>query len=281
MSQQFGCIFVTILSPYLLSLLGWRFIFFVPGVMALLLSLFLFNRLRDTPESLNLPSVEKMTGYASVAESDKKWEKDEEKLTFLETLKMALGNKFVWYVSFANFFLYICRMTIFYWGPTFLLESKGSTMTGASIQMVAYDLAGMFGGVAAGYISDKVFNGRRGPVSVSLTILLALMICGLWASSGESQIVNFACMMSIGFLVTGPQILVGVAAAGFASKKAAATASGFTGTIGAAGSALAGWGVGHIADNYGWNAVFLTTVIAALAGSFFFMLTWNERPESN
>lgn len=277
MSQQLGCVAITMCAPLLLIHFGWRFIFFVPGAVSIIMAFFLFNRLRDTPESLKLPSVEKMTGLASAAESSKKWENDEERLTYLETLKMALSNKFVWYVGLANFFIYICRMTIFYWGPTFLLESKGSSMVGASFQMVAYDVAGMFGGVCAGFISDKVFKGRRGPVSTLLAVLMSCVICVLWISPRDSQILSSCCMVFIGFLVTGPQILVGVAAADFASKKAAATASGFTGTLGYAGTALAGWGVGFIADNFGWNAVFVSTVVAGLFSALFFALTWNSR----
>jgi sugar phosphate permease len=280
-SQQLGCIVTTILSPFLLIHFGWRYIFFVPGVVALGMSLFLFNRLRDTPESLKLPSVEDMTGLASAAESRKKNDEPEKKkLSYVETLKMALNNRFVWYVCFANFFTYVCKMTLFYWGPTLLLESKESSLTGASLQMVAYDIAGIFGGICAGYVSDKIFRGRRGPVSTLLTILSSIVICFLWQAPKDAGVINFICMILIGFLMAGPQILVGVAAADFASKKAAATASGFTGTFGYIGAALAGAGIGWIADNYGWNAVFLTTIISGLLSSLFFSLTWNGKSKA-
>lgn len=276
-SQQIGCATVAFIAPFLLVHFGWRYIFFIPGIIALGLAAFLFNRLRDTPESLKLPSVEKMTGFASAAESSRKWENEEVKLTYRETLKMALSNKLVWYVGLANFFVYICRMTVFYWGPAFLLESKGSSVTGVGMQMAMFDIAGMFGGVCAGLLSDKAFKGRRGPVSAICMFILSFMVCGLWLSSSESHIFSSLCMMCIGFLVTGPQILVGVAASDFASKQAAATASGFTGTLGYAGTALAGWGVGYIADNYGWNSVFLCTIFAGILSSLLFAMTWNAK----
>lgn len=278
-SQQIGSASVAILAPILLVHFGWRYIFFIPGIIALGLAAFLFNRLRDTPESLKLPSVEKMTGFASAAESSKKWENEEVNLTYLETLKMALSNKFVWCVGFANFFVYICRMTIFYWGPTLLLESKGSSLTGAGMQMAVFDIAGMFGGIVAGLASDKIFKGRRGPVSALGTLLLAFTVCCLWMTPAESHVVSTICMILIGFLVTGPQILVGVAASDFTSKKAAGTASGFTGTLGYAGTALAGWGIGYVADHLGWNSVFICAIISALCSSFLFSLTWNIKPK--
>ena len=195
----------------------------------------------------------------------------------METLKIGLANKKVWCVGMANFFVYVCRMTFFYWGPTFLLESKGSSVTGAGIQMAMYDIAGMFGGIFAGYLSDKAFKGRRGPVGVLFMLALACMISCLWLSGKESHVISAMCMVMIGFLVTGPQILVGVAASDFASKKAAATASGFTGTLGYAGSSLVGFGVGFVADHYGWGTVFASTIISAIISAIFFAFTWNAK----
>ena len=276
-SHQFGSALIVSVSPYILMNFGWRYAFFIPGVVAIIISCFIFNRLRNTPESMNLPSVEKITGIASVAESDKWKSDDDTQLSYKETLKLALGNKLVWYVGMANFFVYICRMTFLNWGPTLLLESKGSSLTGAGFQMVAFDIASMCGGLCAGYISDKIFKGRRGPVSATCMIILGTFVSILWLIPQSSHIVSSVCMLGIGFLISGPQILIGVAAADFASKRAAATASGFTGTLGYAGTAFAGFGTGWLADNYGWNAVFITTIVSAIFASVCLSLTWNKR----
>ena len=276
-SHQFGSALIVSTAPYILMHFGWRYVFFIPGIFAILVAGFVFNRLRNTPESLNLPSVEKMTGIASVAQSEK-WKTEEEvHLSYKETLKMALGNKLVWYVGLANLFVYICRMTFLNWGPTLLLESKGSSLAGAGFQMVAFDIASMFGGLCAGYISDKVFKGRRGPVSSMCMIILGILVSILWIVPKDSHIVSSICMLGIGFLISGPQILIGVAAADFASKRAAATASGFTGTLGYAGTAIAGFGTGWLADNCGWNHVFIATMISAGCAAICLALTWNKR----
>ncbi len=276
-SHQIGSALIVLAAPFILLHFGWRYVFFIPAVFAIFLAGFIFNRLRNTPESLNLPSVEKITGLASVAESEK-WKVEEDiKLTYIETLKLALGNRLVWYVGLANLFVYICRMTFLNWGPTLLLESKGSSLTGAGLQMVAFDIASMIGGLCAGYLSDKVFNGRRGPVSALCMIILVILVSVLWLAPKDSHLTNSICMLCIGFLISGPQILIGVAAADFASKKAAATASGFTGTLGYAGTAIAGFGTGFLADNYGWGSVFVATMFSAAAAALFLALTWNKR----
>jgi sugar phosphate permease len=84
-------------------------------------------------------------------------------------------------------------------------------------------------------------------------------------------------MTSVGFLVYGPQVLVGVAAADFASKRAVGMAVGLTGTFGYIGSAISGVCIGWIADNYGWDGGFIFFIISAMLACVCFALTWNGK----
>ena len=108
-------------------------------------------------------------------------------------------------------------------------------------------------------------------------IVLSLSVVLLWKAPVDQKWQHFLGMMLIGFLVTGPQILVGVAAADFASKKAAGAASGLTGTVGYLGAAVTGVGVGLLVDHSGWDTAFAAVTICSLLSAFFFALTWNHR----
>lgn len=270
-SQQIGGALIVIISPYIMAAYGWRSVFFIPGAFCALFALFLLNRLRDTPESLGLPAIEAHHGLIEAHEVD------DSKLTTKEIFQQVVGNKLVWYVCFANFFVYIVRMFVITWAPTFLSEFKGSSLKLAGWQTAMFEITGIFGGIIAGYLSDKLFEGRRGRVGFIFMISLSVSILMLWKSPIDQKWQHFLGMMLIGFLVTGPQILVGVAAADFASKKAAGAASGLTGTVGYLGTAVAGVGVGLIVDNYGWDSAFAAIAICAVLSSFFFALTWNHR----
>ncbi|MES2607942.1 MAG: MFS transporter [Pseudomonadota bacterium] len=271
-SQQIGCCIVLVSAGFIIEQYGWRYMFYIPAVVCVFLAVFLFNRLRDTPESLGLPSIEEHHGLVS------NQNENEEKMSLREILlTRVLNNKLVWYVCMANFFVYVVRMTVFTWAPTFLSEFKGSTITTAGFQTAVYDFAGIFGGLLAGYLSDKVFKGHRGRVGAIFMILLVGCIFALWKSPAGSTALHFLIMVFVGFLITGPQILVGVAASDFASKKAAGTASGLTGTFGYIGTGVAGVGIGAIVDNFGWDWAFIMITISALLGAFFFALTWNHR----
>lgn len=270
-SQQIGGAAVLIISPYIMAVYGWRYVFYVPAVLCIGFAFFLLNRLRDTPESLGLPAIEAHHGLVEAHEVD------DNKLSTKEIFYQVTRNKLVWYMCGANFFVYIVRMFMFNWAPTFLSEFKGSSLKLAGWQAAMFDISAMFGGLIAGYLSDKVFEGRRGRVGLLYMVVLAISVLFLWKAPIDQKWQHFLGMMLIGFLVTGPQILVGVAAADFASKKAAGAASGLTGTVGYFGTAVSGVGVGIVVDYSGWDAAFAAVTVCALLSAFFFSLTWNHR----
>jgi phosphoglycerate transporter family protein len=274
-SHQIGGAAIFVLAGFLIEHYGWRSAFVVPGIICVGASVFLFNRLRDTPASVGLPSIEQFVGGA-----DNEGSQDDD-LSFRQILfEKVLTNKLVWYVSIANFFLYIVRMGVFNWAPTFLKEAKGSALNLAGWQSAGFEVAGLFGGICAGWLSDRVFKGQRGPVSTIYMVALVLFLIYLWLIPAGSHVANSFALVCVGFFVYGPQVLVGVAAADYASKKAAGAATGMTGTFGYIGGAVSGVGVGYVVDHFGWEAGLLFFVGSAIMGVVFFWLTWHQKPNA-
>ncbi len=143
-SHQIGAAMVVIISPYIMAAYGWRYVFFIPGIFCACVALFLLNRLRDTPESLGLLAIEAHHGLVEAHEID------DSKLTTREIFYQVIRNKLVWYMCGANFFVYIVRMFVMTWAPTFLSEFKGSSLKLAGWQTAMFDITGMFGGLIAG-----------------------------------------------------------------------------------------------------------------------------------
>jgi sugar phosphate permease len=108
---------------------------------------------------------------------------------------------------------------------------------------------------------------------------LLLFVFGLWFIPAGHAWLDAAALMGVGFLVYGPQMLVSVAAADYASRKAAATATGMTGLFGYLGSAVCGVGVGLVVDRWGWNGGFVMFVTAAACGLILFLIAlwWTRR----
>ncbi|HUX79027.1 MAG TPA: MFS transporter, partial [Alphaproteobacteria bacterium] len=272
-SHQIGAVAIFGLGGFLIEHFGWRYAFIVPAFVSMGLAFFLFNRLRDTPQKVGLPPVEEYKGDVNHVSH-----LYEERITLKEVLTTVLANKLVWFMAIANMCLYIPRMGIFFWAPTFLKEYKGVTLIIAGMQLVSFEIACLIGGITAGWISDRFFAGRRGPIATVFLIGLAITLFIFWKIPPGYPLLDALVLMIAGFLLNGPQVLNGVATADFASKRAVGVATGITGVCAYAGSALAsGAGFGKLVEVYGWEGGFLLFILASLVGAFFFALTWNNR----
>lgn len=268
-SNQIGGALAMISCGYLNDKFGWRAAFFVPGVVACFVSLFLYNRLRNSPKEVGLSTVEEYKEYSPESISDY------EKLPTPQILKIVFCNKLIWYVCLANMFVYIIRLGVIYWAPTFLKDLRGISLLNAGLQIGLYEMVSIPGALIAGFLSDKLFQGRRGPVSTTCMILLSLLLVLFWKLPVQNELLSIAILSLVGFFVSGPQLLVGIAAADFSTRQAVGTANGLSGLFGYLGAAIAGVCVGWISDNYGWGGVFLFFSISALLGGGLFSLTWN------
>ncbi|MFK7973331.1 MAG: MFS transporter [Rickettsiaceae bacterium] len=270
-SHQVGGAMTLILSGYLVTSFGWRYAFFVPALVAVIISVVLFNRLRQSPKELGFPLVEAYKGDEQFIEDT-----SNDHLSTLQIFCQVFANKNMWLIGLANMCVYIVRIGIIFWAPLFLKEFKNMSLTNAGWQVAAYELVGLVGGIAAGWCSDRIFKGQRGPVGTIFMIILAICLFLFWQIPAEYNRIGLIALILVGFFVYGPQILIGVASADFTSKKAIGTANGFVGTMGYIGSALSGMCVGALIDYIGWNGAFLFFIFAALLGSYLFYLTWHK-----
>jgi len=72
----------------------------------------------------------------------------------------------------------------------------------------------------------------------------------------SNQYIYLASLFALGFLVFGPQLLIGVAAVGFVPKKAIGAADGIKGTFAyLIGDSFAKLGLGMIADGRRYSAL--------------------------
>ena len=82
----------------------------------------------------------------------------------------------------------------------------------------------------------------------------------------------FICLSS--FFIYGPQALLGTSASQQATKHACATANGILGIFGYASTAISGVTFGYLAEHFGWDSVFLVSVIIGLVGAAVVAFMW-------
>lgn len=271
-SHQVGAVTISLLAPLIISQYGWRYAFFIPALVAIGFAGFIFDRVRDTPKDVGLPPVEEYKGDVSRLDP-----REHERITLTEVWSQVIKNRLVWYVGLGNMCLYIPRLGIMIWAPTFLREVKGVSLMVAGGQAAGFEAAGLIGGLAAGWLSDKVFKGRRGPVAALFMVMTSVALFFEWMIPAGYPWLDTIVLIAAGFFVYGPQVLAGLAATDFASKRATGVATGMIGTLAYVGSSVSGVGVGYMVDHYGWGGGFALFVIAGLVGAFFFALTWRHR----
>jgi sugar phosphate permease len=83
-------------------------------------------------------------------------------------------------------------------------------------------------------------------------------------------------LVALGFLVYGPQMLVAVAAADYATKVAASSAVGLTGLFGYIGASVCGVSTGVLVDRFGWNAAIAFYAGSSVVGTLLLATTWRR-----
>lgn len=266
-SHSIGAGVVVILCGYVVHW-GWEWCFYVPSAIALCGALFLWFALPDTPTSVGLPEIEFGTKKTDHNED----KNSKEYKAFVN--KMVFRNPNIWLISIANFFVYTVRYAVLDWGPTLLKEWKHISISSAGWIVAGFEIAGIAGMLTAGYVTDKYFGGRSTRVCLICMALATLFISIFWLLPSPTMMVATLILMAAGFCIYGPQALIGIAAANLATKRAAATAGGFTGLFGYASTIVSGWGLGLLADTYGWSYAFGALTSMGVMGTIVFLLAW-------
>ena len=243
-----------------------------PACISIFIALMAYLLIRDTPQSCGLPSIEKWRNDYAKTYS----EKAEEVLSTSEIFKTVLNNRFLWYIAFANAFVYMVRYGCLDWAPTILTE-RGIDLKNAGWAYFAYEMAAIPGTLICGWLSDKVFHGRRALPTILFMVVVAVFIFIYWQFLDNIDVV-LVCLIAIGFFIYGPVMLIGVQALDLAPKNAAGTAAGLTGFMGyVLGTALlANIVIGYVAEHAGWNWTFVLLIGACVLSIVFMALTYKE-----
>jgi OPA family glycerol-3-phosphate transporter-like MFS transporter len=254
---------------------GWQSAFYVPGIIAVLAAVYLFWRMRDTPQSVGLPPVEE---YKNDWPPEEK-EAHERELSFKEMfLKYILPNKMLWVLALANVFVYIARYSMVDWGPTYLKEVKGASITAGGFSTTVIEFCGAAGMLTMGWLSDKL-GGRRARVSVMAMIPLVLAFCAVLIVPAEMLWLDVALFGVIGFCVYVPVMFSGVMSLDLTSKKAVGTAAGFVGFFGYVGRVIESKALGWLAQHYSWNAALWFILGCTAMAMLLLAFLWNVRPK--
>jgi OPA family glycerol-3-phosphate transporter-like MFS transporter len=251
---------------------SWQSKFYFPGMVAIGVAIISYLCIRDTPKSCGLPSIEAYKNDFETPYQNRIEVKESTKEIFF---KYIVYNKLLWYISFANAFVYLVRYGVLDWSPTYLSEVKGYSIAESGWAYFAYEYAGIPGTLLCGWLSDKVFNGKRAVATMLYMLFVLIAVLIYWKNPAGNPLVDQVALITIGFFIYGPVMLIGVFALDLVPKNAAGSAAGFTGIFGYLGGAVfANIALGYIVDHFGWSGGFSMLALACLMAIFLTIPIW-------
>jgi sugar phosphate permease len=164
-----------------------------------------------------------------------------------------------------------------FWLPLYLVQRLQYSPEWAGYTSSLFELVGFSGGLIAGYISDRLLNGRRYPVGASMLFALAgwLVIHPVIGRLGPAAM---ALSISIlGILVYGPDLLMsGPASVDAVPAGHAARAAGIVNGIGSLGQLISAYVVATVVSRFGWDQLFTFFLICSVAAGLLLTLRWNK-----
>jgi MFS transporter, OPA family, glycerol-3-phosphate transporter len=291
-----GYFLAVTLGGLIVARLGWMMIFFIPSAIIATMGLLDLFLVRNRPSHAGFPDFD--TGDGSNAQSA-----EDAPLPLGDLMKRVFHNPVIVALLFAEFCTGFVRMGLMLYYTEYLLEVYHLSNKAALYAWVgvAFMLGGIFGGLLAGTMSDKLFQSRRPPVAFFFYLMQVVLLCLLGLTLGRGtfhgQIWAIVLLGLMGMFVFGVHgMLSGTASMDFGGRKAAATVAGALDGVQYVGAGLTGIGLGWILKTYGWDGVPLGLVKTAqhlpqhawvwvgciipfsLAGAFIMTTIWKAKP---
>lgn len=217
---------------------GWQWGFVGSSLAGVIGVVIIVCLLHDTPESKGLPPIGVLTGEETAEESH-------HHASTSELQRSAIRNPLVWVLALSSAFMYVSRYAINGWGVLFLQEAKGYSLAAATQVISVNALLGILGTVFSGWLSDRLFHGRRNVLAFGFGVLNTLALA-LFLYSGSGMFVNLLSMvffgMAIGVLIC---FLGGLMAIDIVPREATGAALGIVGMASYVGAGLqdiiSGW----------------------------------------
>lgn len=149
----------------------WSYAFYVPAACLFAIFLLLYFFHADRPQDVGLPSIDAYHGELAAGQEDDH-EAKPETTSWLELIRQPM----IGLLAFTYFLLKPTRYAILLWGPYYVtLKLQTGALFSATIAST-FAIAGIFGAIIAGTISDMVFKAKRMPFTVICLIVLSITL---------------------------------------------------------------------------------------------------------
>ncbi|HGU6070431.1 TPA: phosphoglycerate transporter PgtP [Klebsiella pneumoniae] len=230
--------------------------YIVPACVAVVFAISVLVLGKGSPREEGLPSLAEMMPEEKVVLKTKHGQKAPENMSAFQIFcTYVLRNKNAWYVSFVDVFVYMVRFGMISWLPIYLLTVKHFSKEQMSVAFLFFEWAAIPSTLLAGWLSDKLFKGRRMPLAIICMTLIFICLIGYWKSESLLMVTVFAAI--VGCLIYVPQFLSSVQTMEIVPSFAVGSAVGLRGFMSYIFGASLGTSLfGVMVDKMGWHGGF-------------------------
>lgn len=262
--------------------LHWRAFFAIPALALVGIGLLVSRGITERPQDRRLPAL--WDPLESGGENA-----DNTPIPLRKRLSALFTRPAFLATLGASFALTLLRECFQVWMPRYF-QDLGERVDLAVFKSAIFPLVGIAGTLSAGWLSDRVFGGRRGPIIAVYLLGLVTSLLGLaflprvsegWEGVTPSTLA-FGLVGLSGFCLLGPYSMVGggVLALDFGGRRTAATAAGLLDAVGYLGAALAGVGVARVVSASGWGTAFSILAIVAASTLVLTVPLWRHHKDA-
>ena len=270
---QLGSVLATSFAAYMLGQYGWIWSFYGASMVMLIIWVAVLYLHPNSPEDVGLKPLFDEDDEVVTKASEKTGEKANENglgwnrevvITVVTMGLIYFGIKFL-------------RYALWSWVPFLLNKNFNLAGDDAGYLSTVFDILGFAGVIFAGFVSDRMFKGKRSLLSFVMLFMMTLSFI-LMYTLGSANLMYFTISLGMaGFMLYGPDSLIsGVGAIDIGTKKGALVAAGIINGTGSIGpifqEEIIGWM--YVKYNHTLGPIFILLVIVASITAFITFILW-------
>ncbi|MCW2258276.1 ACS family glucarate transporter-like MFS transporter [Providencia alcalifaciens] len=277
--SYFGPVIAPTLTVFIMITLGWHAVFWIFGVVGIVIGALWYLVARNKPE--DHPNISQ-SEIAHIQEGRSFQESSVESVK--APWRIFMQDRAFWAIGIQYFFVGYMTTLFMIWLPTYLQEAQGFSLThmgiAASFPWLAICIAVLTAGTVSDWLLNKGYSQlvARGYVAIIGFILFIIGICG--AATTTSAIMSVAWLtLALGSL--GLPVVTSWAIAADKGKQYAGSVSSWMNLWGNLGGVISPILCGWLAQNFGWNVALLFNIVPVCLAIICWFFIQPDKPLSD
>lgn len=259
-AHTIGGALAALICAHLIYIYNWHYAIYFPSILSILFSFFVINCIKKAPNILNTSLL-----------NNKKLNKE----TIFLYFKEILTNKIIILFSITYFFTYLIKTAINDWIILFFIEQKIHTLTEASLCIFCFEIGGFIGILISGILTTTNIQKNKIRILIIYFTILIITVFSLYISISQNLLIDMLILTIIGFVIFGPQLIIGLLVSEITHKKNTCTANGFISMWAYVGAAFAGYPLGVIIDT-SWYLFFYVILVCAFISIYLLVIIFKN-----